>query len=58
MEEPPNRIAREQVVCTKTLYNYADLGLLSINNIDLPEKLLRSPKTTRVRENTRVIGRI
>ena len=48
---------REQIVCTKTLYNYADLGLLSIKNIDLPEKLRRSPKTTRVRENKRVLGR-
>lgn len=35
---------REQIVCTKTLYNYADLGLLRIKNIDLPEKLRRSPK--------------
>ena len=34
-----------------------DLGLLSIKNIDLPEKLRRSPKTTRVRENKRVLGR-
>lgn len=48
---------REQIVCTKTLYNYADLGLLRIKNIDLPEKLRRSPKTTRVRENKRVLGR-
>lgn len=36
---------REQIVCTKTLYGYADLGLLNIRNIDLPEKLHRSPKT-------------
>ena len=35
---------RKQIVCTKTLYNYADLGLLNIRNIDLPEKLRRSPK--------------
>lgn len=48
---------REQIVCTKTLYNYADLGLLSIKNIDLSEKPRRSPKTTRVRENKRVLGR-
>ena len=48
---------REQIVCTKTLYNYADLGLLKIKNIDLPEKLRRSPKVTRVRENKRVLGR-
>ena len=48
---------REQIVCTKTLYNYADLGLLGIKNIDLPEKLRRSPKKTRVRDNKRVLGR-
>lgn len=48
---------REQIVCTKTLYNYANLGLLKIKNIDLPEKLRRSPKVTRVRENKRILGR-
>lgn len=48
---------REQIVCTKTLYNYVDLGLLRIKNLDLPEKLRRSPKKTRVRENKRVLGR-
>ena len=48
---------REQIVCTKMLYGYADLGLLNIRNIDLPEKLHRSPKTARVRENKRVLGR-
>ena len=51
------RLPREQIVCTKTLYGYADLGLLNIRNIDLPEKLHRSPKTARVRENKRVLGR-
>lgn len=49
--------SNSQTVCTKTLYNYVDLGLLSIKNIDLPEKLRRSPKTTRVRKNKRVLGR-
>ncbi len=29
---------RNEIVCTKTLYNYVDLGLLPIKNIDLPEK--------------------
>ena len=28
-----------QMVCTKTLYNYIDLGLLAIRNVDLPMKL-------------------
>ena len=48
---------REQIVCTKTLYGHLDLGLLNIRNIDLPEKLHRSHKTARVRENKRVLGR-
>ena len=48
---------RDQMVCTKTLYNYVDLGLLRIRNIDLPEKLKRSPKKKRSRENKRVLGR-
>ena len=39
---------REQIVCAKMLYGYADLGLLNIRNIDLPEKLHRSPETVRV----------
>ena len=48
---------REQILCTKTLYSYADLGLLNIKNIDLPEKLRRSPRKARIRKNKRVIGR-
>ncbi|WP_303862594.1 helix-turn-helix domain-containing protein [Alkalibaculum bacchi] len=31
---------RQEMVCTKTLYNYVDLGLLPIKNIDLLEKEL------------------
>lgn len=48
---------REQILCTKTLYGYADLGLLNIKNIDLPEKLRRSPRKARIRKNKRVLGR-
>ena len=48
---------KAQVVCTKTLYNYIDLGLLGIKNIDLPEKLKRCTKIQRNRENKRVLGR-
>ena len=48
---------RDQIACTKTLYRYADLGLLGIKNINLPEKLRRSPKKKRNRENKRVLGR-
>ena len=30
---------KDEMVCTKTLYNYVDTGLLNITNMDLPEKL-------------------
>ena len=36
------KFRRDQIVCTKTLYNYVDNGLIGINNIDLPEKLKRN----------------
>lgn len=42
--------------CTKTLYNYIDLGLLQIRNIDLPMKLRRNTKSKRVRTNKRKLG--
>ena len=48
----------EEVVCTKTLYHYIDLGIFSaIRNIDLPEKMHRKPKTPRIHENKRILGR-
>ena len=48
--------AAKEMVCTKTLYNYIDLGLLKIKNIDLPEKLSRKTKSTKNRENKRKLG--
>lgn len=48
---------REQIVCTKTLYSYADFGLLNIRNIDLPKSCGVLPKKTRVQENKRNLGR-
>lgn len=41
---------REQIVCTKTLYRYVDLGLFGIRNHNLPEKLKRKSKKHRVRK--------
>ena len=49
--------ASSDVVCTKTLYNYVDQGLLSIHNCDLPEKLKRNTKRHRVRQNKKKLGR-
>ena len=44
------------MVSTKTLYNYIDLDLLSVRNIDLPMKIRRKTKTKRVRKNRRILG--
>jgi IS30 family transposase len=46
----------KEMVCTKTLYNYVDSGLLKIKNIDLPEKLSRKTKTKKDRESKRKLG--
>ena len=46
-----------QIVYTKTLYGYDDLGLLGIKNIHLPEKLRRFSKKVETRKNKRVLGR-
>ena len=51
------KFRREEMVCTKTLYNYVDLGLLPIKNIDLPEKLRRNTKAKKARENKKNLGR-
>lgn len=48
---------RSDMVCTKTLYNYVDMGLVPIKNIDLPEKLRRKPHKKVVRENKKELGR-
>ena len=51
------KFRREEMVCTKTLYNYVDLGLLPIKNIDLPEKLRRNTKSKKAKENKRILGK-
>lgn len=51
------KFRREEMVCTKTLYNYVDLGLLPIKNIDLPAKLSRNTKMKKTRENRKNLGR-
>ena len=48
---------RNQVVCTKTLYNYVDMGLLNIRNHNLPMKLRRKTKKHLLRLNKRKLGR-
>lgn len=50
------KFRRDQMVCTKTLYNYVDNGLIGIKNIDLPEKLSRNTKKEKVRKHKRILG--
>jgi len=45
------------IVCTKTLYNYIDLGLIKVRNIDLNLKLRLKSKIKRIRQNKRVVGK-
>ena len=47
----------EEMVCTKTLYNYVSLGLLPIKNIDLPEKVKRNTAKSQAAENKKRLGR-
>jgi IS30 family transposase len=52
-----NQFERSEMVCTKTLYNYIDLGLLPIKNADLPLKLSRNTKPKRVRKHKKKLGK-
>lgn len=51
-----NKFKPEDMVCTKTLYNYVDMGLLQIKNINLPLKVKRSTKSERVRKRKIHLG--
>ena len=51
------KYTRNEIVCTKTLYNYIDLGLLPIKNIHLPEKTKRNAKSAKIHERKRNLGR-
>ena len=46
----------DDLVCTKTLYNYVDKGLLQISNMDLPFKLRRETKSIRAISHKRKLG--
>lgn len=50
------KFSKEQMVCTKTLYNYVDAGLLKIANIDLPLKVKRSTKKARIKQHKKHLG--
>jgi transposase, IS30 family len=44
------------LICTKTIYNYIDLGLLKVKNIDLPLRVKRQHKSHHCRQNRRILG--
>ena len=46
----------EITVCTKTLYNYIDNGLIRVKNIDLAQKVRRKPKKKHNREYRKKLG--
>ncbi|WP_396020649.1 IS30 family transposase [Clostridium sp. CM027] len=48
---------RSEIVCTKTLYNYIDLALLSVKNIDLPIKLRRNIKPSTAKKHKKILGK-
>ena len=45
------------MVCTKTLYNYIDQGLLKVRNIDLALKVRLKTKRVRLHKNKRIFGK-
>lgn len=51
--------SREEMVCTKTLYNYQERGIINIKSIDLPQKLRRKPRkgSPKPRQNKKCFGR-
>lgn len=48
---------REEITCTRTLYNYVNMGLMETRNHHLPEKLSRRTRYNRVHENKKKLGR-
>ena len=48
---------REEMVCTKTLYNYVELGLLDpIKNINLPLKMRRTNSASKARAHKKKLA--
>lgn len=46
----------EETVCSKTIYNYIELGLLKVKNIDLILKVRINRHKKKVRKNRRIMG--
>ena len=48
--------AFSKTLCTKTIYNYIDLGLMGITNFQLPLKLRGKTKGRFIRKNKKILG--
>lgn len=46
----------DNMVCTKTLYNYIQLSLIKVKNIDLPLRVRIKSKYRKSRKNRRILG--
>lgn len=47
---------KENMVCTRTLYNYITLGLLRTKDTDLLQKVNRKPKRKHSKKNKKILG--
>lgn len=45
-----------EIVCTKTVYNYINLGIIRIKSINLPLRVRRNNKRHHCRQNRRILG--
>lgn len=52
-----HKLFSDEMLCTRTLYNYVDLGLLKIKSIDLPLKLRRKTSIKRTIKSKRKLGK-
>jgi Transposase and inactivated derivatives, IS30 family len=46
-----------EMVCTKTIYNYIDRGLMRVKNINLPVKVSMQPRKKKVTISSKINGR-
>lgn len=51
------KFPKEQIICTKTLYNELWSGNLPLTPFDLPEALSRKQKNSHPRQNKRILGK-
>lgn len=49
--------SKSKIVCTKTIYNYVEKGLIAIKNIDLPLRVRRKANNRKSVKNKRILGK-